>query len=122
MWNDFDKFVQNLDETVEVSPEDNKVDENQKLKALPEGQVYHERLVDTIDRLNETELEDYIKELHLTVEELEQFDKQRKEYIKFYRGLCDYMAKKACIKAIVSQREIANNKIVRTSTIESKAR
>lgn len=86
----------------------------------PVKPVYQERTVDTIDKMNEVELGEYIQDLNLSIEELKEFKSAVKKYKQDYPGTSDYMAQKACVKSIALQREIEGYKVARTSTIEAR--
>ena len=86
----------------------------------PMQPIYQEKPVNIIEKMDEYELNEYINDLDLSMDELTRFKSLVKQYKQDYPGVDDYMAKKACIKTIVDQREIEEYRVARTSTIEAR--
>jgi len=110
-----------IEENVETKPLEPIVLDSGNADAIQIAKpVYNEETEDTIDKMNETELDEYIRNSNLTMEELERFQELVQGYKQDNPEANNSMAEKACIKLIMDQRELEQRSNTRTSIIESK--
>lgn len=113
LWADFDNFVEQNSE----SSEPTEIRASEVIEP-----VIQESTGDMIEKMDEFQLEQYISELNLTMDEINLFKDYVKGYKRDYPSASDYSAEKACIKAIVDNREQEQKQSTRTSVIDSKGR
>ncbi len=95
---------------------------NENLKSLENTEEKKQKPSIIIETMNEAELNEYINNLHLTMEEIEKFNQYQRSYKENYAGMSDYMIRKACIKQIADQREFNGLAAPKEVEVESKLR